>query len=810
MSLSNLKSVFSGIRKPSSSPVSGRFEDIDEVMQLSELNDGVGNVNFPQANDFIYNYDSFINTGIGGLHTDKYSDQISKMENTFGEIGGPFDFFDGQTNSYFPALENPIGGFTNNFNVGGYSIPDGELGNSHFIGIDSNLDNVILFNNEPKLGISDGFMGLQSKGVSLEDSIRAGLDAARGISKLPIIGDAFSGGNLVAGDTFDALIGVADVGFQVFDAARNATLGLDGINNIFGPLSPTGEVQGGSRTRYERTVFELTDGKTPVDIDAATLNSMGNSFGVSKFDNEYRGVAFQVLGDKNKSGNETDFSYQDNVALSREPGLDFPSLVSNFIKSTRINGNPIDISMPKPPSGKITGLNFDSGDDGTQLWRQQRAEAKKSENKDSGVDEGFGEPFKMSSFLTSIGSGITSVAGGIMDVAGGIMDKAGDIASGVAGVAGNIIGAVNPFDIDIGFDMDFFKDPFGVNSGPSGGQAQFRKNQPRALSFTYKKKLLSPGDQLAAKESIFSLGATTMPDLDPGGETGKMDRLYGTNLPTTPYSQLGKVKYLGNAGVLTKFYPDKLQGKKGSGDSLTISPIASGNSLDDAEVDGTKNVYKAGTGDSNYIESVDNGMPFYFKDLRSSSYIVFRAYISSLTENISPEWTSENYVGRSEPVYIYGNTSRDISFDLKLFAGTPKELNSIYRKMDRLNSLCYPTYTHKGKLWQNRMQPPIIGMRIGELFGSDKKDQIGHIKSLTYTYDDNSPWEFRRGQRVPKLVNVSIGFQVIHITVPSTSTSFYGYADPGDPELKMASFEGDFAMDPFENASGNIGDGLVG
>ena len=804
MSLSKLKSVFSDIREPSSRSIIGMD---------SNLNDNVGSFNSPQANDFIYNYD-FTNPTIGGLHESEYSEQISKIENTFGEIGGPFDFFDGQSNSYFPALETPIEGFTNNFNIGGYSIPDGELGNSHFIGIDSNLDNVILFNNEPKLGISDGFMGPQSKGVSLEDSIRAGLDIARGISKLPIIGDAFTGANIIAGDNFDKLIGVADAGFQIVDVVRKNPFGLDGINNVFGPISLTGEVQGGSRTRYEKTVFELTNGglvgksnTMPTDSDASSLKSTNESFGISKFDNQYRGVAFQVLGDINKLGNVPDFSYQDSVV---GPDYNAISLISNFVKSVDIDIGIKDSvkNFGANTADKVTGW-FDGGGDS------------KSENEDSGVEEGFGTGFKMPSFLTSIGSGISNFAGGALDVAGsvvgGVADVAGSVAGGVAGAAGsiasaagNVIGAVNPFDIDIGFDMDFFKDPFGVNSGPNGGQAQFKKNQPRALSFTYTKKLLSPGEQLAAKESIFSLGAT-MPDLDPGSETKKMDRLYGTNIPTTPFSQLGKVKYLGDAKVLTKFYPDKLQGKKGGGDPLTISPIASGNSLDVAEVDGIKNVYKAGTGDSNYIESVDNGMPFYFKDLRSSSYIVFRAYISSLTENVAPNWNEENYVGRSEPVYIYGNVSRDISFDLKLFAGTPKELNSIYRKMDRLNSLCYPTYKTGGGLSQNRMQPPVVGMRIGELFGSDKKNQIGHIKSLTYTYDDNSPWEFRRGQRVPKLVTVSIGFQVMHVTVPSTSTSFYGYADPGDPELKVLSGFDDFAMDdPFENLSSNAGDGLIG
>ena len=60
------------------------------------------------------------------------------------------------------------------------------------------------------------------------------------------------------------------------------------------------------------------------------------------------------------------------------------------------------------------------------------------------------------------------------------------------------------------------------------------------------------------------------------------------------------------------------------------------------------------------------GMPFYFRDLRDRAWVTFRAYLSGITENISPSWEPKNYVGRSEPVYSYQNTERDISFNLKI------------------------------------------------------------------------------------------------------------------------------------------------
>ena len=38
------------------------------------------------------------------------------------------------------------------------------------------------------------------------------------------------------------------------------------------------------------------------------------------------------------------------------------------------------------------------------------------------------------------------------------------------------------------------------------------------------------------------------------------------------------------------------------------------------------------------FESEKNGMPFYFRDLRDNHMIFFRAYITGLTETISPNW----------------------------------------------------------------------------------------------------------------------------------------------------------------------------
>ena len=238
---------------------------------------------------------------------------------------------------------------------------------------------------------------------------------------------------------------------------------------------------------------------------------------------------------------------------------------------------------------------------------------------------------------------------------------------------------------------------------------------------------------------------------------------------------------------------------RGKGDKHTLLDFGVSNSEVSARLgriqykekieDAHPNSTKDGT-----IEGEENGMPFYFKDMRDGAYIFFRAFIEGLSENISPSYNSTQYIGRSEPVYTYSQTEREINFTLKLFAQTKDELGKIYEKMNKLTSLCYPEYftdevttlvedevtqtsseVLKNVGYGNRMKAPLTKLRIGDMFGSSNSELQGYIKSLSYVVDEVSPWEISVGERVPKYVVASIGYQVIHATSPNLETKFYGY-----------------------------------
>ena len=121
-------------------------------------------------------------------------------------------------------------------------------------------------------------------------------------------------------------------------------------------------------------------------------------------------------------------------------------------------------------------------------------------------------------------------------------------------------------------------------------------------------------------------------------------------------------------------------------------------------------------------------------------------------------------------------SERELSLTLKLFAQTKDELSMIYKKMNKLTSLCYPEYfKDEGVSYGNRMKAPLTKLRIGDMFGGSNSELQGYIKSLSYSVDQASPYETEVGKRVPKFVTATIGYQVIHSTVPNLETKFYGY-----------------------------------
>lgn len=171
------------------------------------------------------------------------------------------------------------------------------------------------------------------------------------------------------------------------------------------------------------------------------------------------------------------------------------------------------------------------------------------------------------------------------------------------------------------------------------------------------------------------------------------------------------------------------------------------------------------------IEDSTNYMPFFLEDLRDPiaerKRIYFRAFFKSLRESISPSWTSESYFGRVDPVGVYMNTSRTISVSFALVAFSQQGFTTIWRKLNNLSKLLYPTFKN-GVM----VKAPVCRLRIGDVICDSNGNGLpGYINSsLELDYTD-SPWEitewvgensFAETGKAPQMIICSFSFQVIH------------------------------------------------
>jgi hypothetical protein len=162
--------------------------------------------------------------------------------------------------------------------------------------------------------------------------------------------------------------------------------------------------------------------------------------------------------------------------------------------------------------------------------------------------------------------------------------------------------------------------------------------------------------------------------------------------------------------------------------------------------------------------------PFYMVDLRpdrSGKYrtVFFQPFNLELKENFAPSWSPQNYIGRVDPVSTYQNTTRTLSISFKMVAMHPDDLKIIYGKLKWLTAMVYPEYSPNMRYKSG----PIVKLRIGDIINasslsvplsSERPGVSGYLTSLDFNYD--KIWEIDDNWQVPRNIDVSFGFTVLH------------------------------------------------
>jgi len=204
-----------------------------------------------------------------------------------------------------------------------------------------------------------------------------------------------------------------------------------------------------------------------------------------------------------------------------------------------------------------------------------------------------------------------------------------------------------------------------------------------------------------------------------------------------------------------------------------LFPNASGNEAERGDL-----VNRLGIIDFKQQDNYKNGksdiIPFFFNDLVNGEYIIFRATLKGISQNTNPEWNDIKYLGRADKVYLYNGVTRDLSFNFRVYASSYKEMKPMWKRVDRLQGLCYPStnldIVDGGKY--KAMVPPFMKLTIGDLY----VNQPSIIKSFSISIPDESPWEIGRtsGDKLPMIVDVNISCTLIEKTLPAARNLRFG------------------------------------
>ena len=180
---------------------------------------------------------------------------------------------------------------------------------------------------------------------------------------------------------------------------------------------------------------------------------------------------------------------------------------------------------------------------------------------------------------------------------------------------------------------------------------------------------------------------------------------------------------------------------------------------------------------------------FYIRDIRNGKILRFRAFISGITDAISPQYNPYKFIGRPDEVYTYKGTTRAVSFTLKIAAMSRHEMYPMWEKLNYLVGLTYGSYADTntdGQYAQTNpgMSAPITMMTLGDYF----VDQPGYIKDLSITMGD-SPWDTiidDEGKNavgeLPQQVELNIGYQLIPQQIPDSYGKHFGKV--GTPDVR--------------------------
>ena len=180
-----------------------------------------------------------------------------------------------------------------------------------------------------------------------------------------------------------------------------------------------------------------------------------------------------------------------------------------------------------------------------------------------------------------------------------------------------------------------------------------------------------------------------------------------------------------------------------------------------------------------------------FKSIPLNKTINFRSTITGLAETFSPSWESSNFVGNPFSFYTYTSIERTVSFNFTAFSLNAKEHKAMWDRLNFLQGLTYP----QGYYPTSAVKAPLIEFTLGSMYSK----KVAFIENLSFTTDDNVPWniadkvdyvtavsptgvrtisttpEDTSNHKLPMIVNVTVGLKFLESRSTTEGRKFYSF-----------------------------------
>ena len=137
---------------------------------------------------------------------------------------------------------------------------------------------------------------------------------------------------------------------------------------------------------------------------------------------------------------------------------------------------------------------------------------------------------------------------------------------------------------------------------------------------------------------------------------------------------------------------------------------------------------------SHIVKQVENYlgneyMPFYFHDLRTNEIISMHAFLDSISDSFSPEYSSSSGYGRIDDVKHYIKTTRNISLTFSLVSMEKSDHDLMWYQINKIVSMVYPQWSQgipsnnkkfdkdfRFPFTQMPTSSPLVRLRVGDVF----------------------------------------------------------------------------------------------